>query len=510
MRHHSLSQAFRRRWLCLLIAVVATSRGVRLLANPQGLTVASGSANVQSTGSQLNVKVGQFAVLNWNSFDIQVGETTSFLQPSASSIVFNNIGGANPSQIWGNLTANGTVILANANGLYFGPNSMVKVGGSFVGTTAPLPPDLGAGASWQFTGTPPLAKIVNYGQIQAGAGHSLYLISQQIENHGTLAAPEGDIELVDGQSVLVSERPDGHGLSAQVTLPAGSVDNAGTIVADAGSIALRARVVNQSGVIQADSVQGQNGDIELVASDTVILGANSQILAQGDNAAPVSSGGTITVQSGSAFSDAPGSRISVAGGSQGGNGGNVEISAPSVLSLNSTVDGVARAGWAGGTFSLDPVNIILGTSTAAGAINVNSAFEGLSSISLQASGSITLNAGLTWNLSASTGQESGQLKLSAGGNIIFNNKSQIIDANDWSVDLEAGVSSGSVQPGAGSIQIGTGRHSDGTRRHYPECRPGHHGGNRVRKHVWRRQYHRQCAGRQHQCRSQQCRLYLWS
>lgn len=456
MRPPFLFQAFRRRWLCCLIAVVATSRGVRLLANPQGLTVQSGSASVQSVGSQLHVTVGQFAVLNWNSFDIQAGETTSFLQPSVSSIVFNNIGGANPSQILGNLTANGTVILANANGFYFGPNSMVKVGGSFVGTTAPLPPDLGAAASWQFTGMPPLAKIVNYGQIQAGAGHSLYLISQQIENHGTLTAPEGDIELADGQSVLVSERPDGHGLSAQVTLPAGSVDNTGSIVADAGSIALHAQVVNQSGILQADSVSGQNGNIELVASGTVNLAGSSQILAQGDNAAPGSSGGAITLRSGNAFSDAPGSRISVAGGAQGGNGGNVEISAPNVLSLNSTVDGAALTGWEGGTFGLDPLNITLGTSTAGGAINVNSAFEGLSSISLQASGNITLNAGLTWNLSASTGPSSGQLKLSAGGNIIFNSKAQIIDVNDWSVDLEAGVRSGSVQPGVGSIQIGTG------------------------------------------------------
>ena len=374
MRPPFLFQAFRRRWLCCLIAVVATSRGVRLLANPQGLTVQSGSASVQSVGSQLHVTVGQFAVLNWNSFDIQAGETTSFLQPSVSSIVFNNIGGANPSQILGNLTANGTVILANANGFYFGPNSMVKVGGSFVGTTAPLPPDLGAAASWQFTGMPPLAKIVNYGQIQAGAGHSLYLISQQIENHGTLTAPEGDIELADGQSVLVSERPDGHGLSAQVTLPAGSVDNTGSIVADAGSIALHAQVVNQSGILQADSVSGQNGNIELVASGTVNLAGSSQILAQGDNAAPGSSGGAITLRSGNAFSDAPGSRISVAGGAQGGNGGNVEISAPNVLSLNSTVDGAALTGWEGGTFGLDPLNITLGTSTAGGAINVNSAF----------------------------------------------------------------------------------------------------------------------------------------
>src|ERR1700723_1343277 len=133
------------------------------LANPTGLTVSSGSASTQLTGSQLNVTVSQMAILNWQNFNIGNGETTSFQQPSSSSIVFNEIGSANPSQILGHLNANGTVILANANGFYFGPNSMVNVGGSFTATTAPLPPDLGAGASWQFTGMAPAARIINYG-----------------------------------------------------------------------------------------------------------------------------------------------------------------------------------------------------------------------------------------------------------------------------------------------------------------------------------------------------------
>src|SRR5208282_2277712 len=97
------------------------------------------------------------AFLNWQSFNILSGQTTSFIQPSANSIVVNRINGTEPSKIWGALTANGTVILANANGFYFGPNSLIRVGGSFVATTAPLLPDFGAGASWQFTGMRPLA-----------------------------------------------------------------------------------------------------------------------------------------------------------------------------------------------------------------------------------------------------------------------------------------------------------------------------------------------------------------
>jgi len=451
-------QLCRTRKSLWLAALLVAGRNWDLLANPTGMTVVSGSGSARPTGSQLNVAVSQLAVLNWNSFNIRPGETTTFLQPSANSVVFNQIGGANPSQIFGNLNANGTVILANANGFYFGPHSMISVGGSFIATTSPITPDFGAGSAWQFTGMPPLASIVNYGQIKVGPEKSLYLIAEQIENHGELAAPGGDVGLYAGESVLVSERPDGRGLSATMKVPRGAVNNFGQITADAGTIALQAQVVNQDGILQADSVSDKNGVIELVASDSLNLGADSQILARGDNSTTGGSGGNVTLQSGGTFSDSDGSRIATTGGTQGGNGGNIEVSAPNVLSLNSNMDASAQAGWSGGEFFLDPVNIVLGTSTANGAINVNTAFAGFSTILLQATGIISLNTGTTWNLSSSTGQTTGQLTLEAGGDITFGNSAKIFDANNWSVALEAGYDfvNNVVQSGVGNIYLNGG------------------------------------------------------
>jgi len=449
-----------------------------LFANPTGMTVVSGSASAQQNGAQLNVTTSQAALLNWSSFNIQQGETTTFIQPSANSVVLNEIGGANPSQIFGNLNANGTVILANANGFYFGPNSMVKVGGSFIATTAPLTPDFGIGASWQFTGMPPLASIVNYGQIQVGGGKSLFLIAENIQNNGQLNAPSGNIGLYAGESVLVSDRPDGRGLSATLKVPKGSVNNFGQITADAGTIALQAQVVNQNGIIQADSVQNQNGVIELVASDQLNLGANSQIVANGDNSTAGSSGGTITLKSGNNFSDQIGSTIVATGGSQGGNGGSVEISAPNILSLNSGINARAATGLTAGTLLLDPDYIILDSSGSGSAgngtvlagsnpgstldLNVNTAFANIavSQINLQAAYDITLAGGTIWDLSGTIGANfggvtGGQLTLQAGRNIIFGNNSLLTDEYNWSVTLQAGYNfvNNVVQPGAGSIYL---------------------------------------------------------
>jgi len=474
----------------IVAASVLIRSSLTLCANPQGMTVVSGSAGAQSSGPQLNVTVGQTAILNWGSFDIQSGETTKFIQPSSGSIVFNAIGGANPSQIWGSLTANGTVILANARGFYFGPNSMIKVGGSFVATTAPLPPDLGAGSSWKFTGMPPLASIVNYGRIQTGKKRSLFLIAEDVENHGTLSAPRGAIGLVAGQQVLLSERPDGRGLSANVTLPSGSVDNSGRIIADAGAIALNAQVVNQNGILQADSVRQQRGEIELIASDALNLGADSQILAHGGDSARNSSGGIVVLRSGNTFSDAVGSRISVAGGPWGGNGGSVDISAPNMVAIKSTVDGHAAPGSTGGRLFLDPTDIVLdtgGSDTVPGSGQVpsgsspgdtlyldvgtaannysDSAFIGFSQIDLQATHTIRLSDNTTWDLAGSTGMSGPgcQLLLEAGtepgSGIIIGNNASILGGAGWSVTLEAGrdfSTPGAIIPGGGNITINGG------------------------------------------------------
>src|ERR1043166_8324323 len=238
--------------VCGLVSQVA-------VANPGGMGVANGSVHATQNGAQLNVFASHNSVINWQNFNIRPGETTTFIQPSAVSVVWNRILDANPSQILGNLNANGYVVLFNQNGFYFGANSVVNVGGLVVTTAAPPPGPNAMGGMWQFNGAPPLASIVNYGEIKAHSGGSLFLLSERIENHGTISAPAGEVRLEAGKDVLICERPDGRGVSANVRLPSGTVDNTGKLIADAGKVAIHAQVVNQNGLIQADSVREHSG-----------------------------------------------------------------------------------------------------------------------------------------------------------------------------------------------------------------------------------------------------------
>src|SRR5476649_2159328 len=109
---------------------------VAVFANPQGGTVSSGSASIVTLGNTLDInQTSQRAVIDWRSFNIAPNETTNFNQPNANAVTLNRVNNGNPSEILGNLHANGDVILVNPNGVFFGQGSKVDVNG-LVATTA--------------------------------------------------------------------------------------------------------------------------------------------------------------------------------------------------------------------------------------------------------------------------------------------------------------------------------------------------------------------------------------
>jgi filamentous hemagglutinin family protein len=462
-RHHTFL-------ICVLLAAIVVIAD----ANPVGPTVNRGRATFTSQGPQLTIRTSDRAFINWQSFNIGLGETTTFLQPSSSSLVWNRINDPNPSQILGNLNANGYVVLQNSSGFYIGGQAAITTHGLLM-TTAPIQvPDLSSGGPWQFNALPPTAKIINYGHLDVGQGGSAFLISNEIENHGSIFAPEGQIGLFAGKQVLLSERPDGRGLSARVKLPQGSVSNDGELIADAGTIAMHAQVVNQGGLVQANSVREVNGVIELVASDSLNLGANSVIQAKGDSQG-VSSGGTVTLKSGGTFADANGSTIDVSGGAQGGNGGEIEISASRMNNFRSSIDGHAQAGYSSGKLLLDPDQIILSnygdpSSGTVGAgdpptdgalyLDVNSlnnliSQNLLSHISLAANSLIELQT--QWTLPASQ-DPTASLSLTSGKSIVFDDGSFLSAGNNWSVTMSAGphLSRGSTVPASDALTLSDG------------------------------------------------------
>lgn len=326
-----------------------------VLANPTGATVVGGDATVSGLGSShvTITQASQQAIINWQQFNIAPNEVTQFIQPNIHAIALNRIFDQSPSQIFGSLRANGSVILLNPNGIMFGPNAQVNVGGLIASSLNLSNANFLAG-HYLFQGAGVEGPVKNMGAITASHG-GVYLLAPNVENSGVMTSPGGNIVLAAGAKAFLSNRPDGRGFLAEITNPVGQAVNLKDLIADGGSITLAGRVVNQQGLVQANTVRENRGKIELYASETLTLKAGSQTIAKGGKEG-LSDGGTILAiadkSSGTAkFEKA--AAVDVSGGGTGGHAGFVELSG-SRVGLGGKFIGMAQQGFRNGRLLIDP------------------------------------------------------------------------------------------------------------------------------------------------------------
>ena len=121
-------QSTNRRFRAFLFTSFAFLMAGNAAANPEGGTVASGSATiVKESPGKLTVKQqSNRTVINWRNFSIGEGEQTHFQQPPGGGAL-NRVTSRQVSRILGKLTATGKVFLVNPNGVVFGKNARVDV-----------------------------------------------------------------------------------------------------------------------------------------------------------------------------------------------------------------------------------------------------------------------------------------------------------------------------------------------------------------------------------------------
>ena len=112
----------------------------------------------------------QNLILNWDSYNVQANEAVNYRQPNANAQALNRILDHNPSQIFGQINANGRVLLVNPNGVFFKPGARVNVGGLVASGLNISDQDFLAG-KYHFAnaeGNP--GAVINQGLIQAATG----------------------------------------------------------------------------------------------------------------------------------------------------------------------------------------------------------------------------------------------------------------------------------------------------------------------------------------------------
>lgn len=332
--------------------------GATAYALPEGGQVAAGQAAITTAGSTMTIaqQTAQ-AIINWQNFGIGSGEAVHINQPNSQSMLLNRVIGSNPSEIFGQLTANGQVILVNPNGVFFRPGSSVDVGGLTASTLNIANEDFLKG-QLRFAGDSQ-NPVINAGTITAKNGY-VNLLAKEVVNEGIIAAQTGSVNLAAGSGMSLDYNGDGK-MTVAVTDGAyqSAVTNKKLIQADGGLVVMTASgkdalmdsAVNNSGMIQANTLGEAAGQISLTGDNIATTGT---ISADGGSNGH---GGTIKIIAN--HKTAVDGQLSAQGGQLAGDGGFIETSGDIVrIGDHSSIQANAPQGKAG-QWLIDPVNITI-------------------------------------------------------------------------------------------------------------------------------------------------------
>jgi len=390
---------------------------------PSGGVAVHGSASFNASQTNKLVVTTQngagtsHSAINWNSFSIGAGNTTQFVQPSASSTAINRVVTNTPSELFGTLSSNGRLVLVNQSGIAVGAGAVVDTAGFTASAVGMSEADAIAGRL-RFGGSGLTASdgaLTVQGNLIARGG-DVVLIAPSIDLAKTavVEAQGGSVMLVAGQGVEVTGRGL-EGITLQVQAPSDKAVNLGTLKGDA--IGIFAGNLKHSGMIQATTASSEGGKVVLKAVDLLDIdgevkaagtaGKGGVIHATADrivlrstaelDASGATGGGEVRIGGGWHGEDArignarqtvvlEGAQIkadatdrgdggsvvvwadgatrflgslSARGGLSGGDGGHAEVSGKQYLDFRGAADLTASAGSLG-SLLLDPNNITVG------------------------------------------------------------------------------------------------------------------------------------------------------
>lgn len=255
---------------------------IPVYAAPNGANVVHGNVNISQSGSNTIINQNtDKAIINWNSFDVNKGESVLFNQNSSSSIILNRVTNGLPTNIFGNISANGNVFILNQAGVLVGNGASINTNSFLAGAANINDNDFIAG-KYNFYGAQ--GNVINNGSIKVQDGGYAVLMGKNIENNGLISAKLGKIYLSSGETFRMDmSGNDLIGVEVEKGITDAYISNTGYIKAEGGTIIMTAKnasdvirqAVNNTGVIDASSISYKGGK--------VILGAeNGQVINDGE------------------------------------------------------------------------------------------------------------------------------------------------------------------------------------------------------------------------------------
>lgn len=367
---HRKTMTWQSKSAAIAIAIMAMSlHSSSVQAMPEQGKVVAGEGEIARPDEKtmvINQKTDRLA-LDWQKFNIAKDEKVHFDQNSKSAIALNRVVGDGRSIIDGSLSAKGHVFVINPNGVLFGKNSSVDVGGLVASTASVTDDDMrnfaqGKGDLGLQIAAGREASVINAGTIKAEGG-LVALHATTVENTGAIANEGGQTVLAAAKNLSLAADTAGKlNFTVNGSLANAKALNSGTLQNDGGYLVMTAKsagdlmstVVNNTGVIEAKTLHANDkGEILLDGGESGQVEVSGTLDASGKEAGQ-SAGSIKVIGQKTVVND--GTNLLARGAIDGG---KIETSGD-VLNLgdNLNIDAKGVNGKAG-EWLLDPLEILI-------------------------------------------------------------------------------------------------------------------------------------------------------
>ena len=332
-----------------LTAIATPAHAMNDTTTPTGEQVVGGSASFdRPSDGVLNINQNtDRVVINWDQFNIGSKAITEFFQPGSHSLAVNRVTGAgqDPTKILGTLKANGQIMVLDRNGVLFGKNSIVDVGGIIASTGDISNADAMDGdGKFNFTNFG-RGKIVLNGSVTIADAGVAAFVSPFVSNNGVINAKLGKVAFAAGQKVTLDLYGDDLiEIAVNDKLGDALLKNAGKINAEGGEVIMTAQaaksavdnVINMSGVINVSSIETQGGKIILKGGEQGKVSVSGGLYASGKTGGIVTINGQSTSFTGDIAARGDHAKVEVSGGALA-LGGSIDIDSTGEVNFDPTV-----------------------------------------------------------------------------------------------------------------------------------------------------------------------------
>ncbi|MFT5207338.1 MAG: filamentous hemagglutinin family protein [Candidatus Omnitrophota bacterium] len=288
-----MNPKFKKSLFCkmfIYVLLINIAIPIEAYALPATWTVESGTVTVNQTSPDaMTFTTSDAAVINFESFSIDAGQSVEFIQPSIDSSVLSRVTGSLQSDIFGSLISNGQLVFVNPNGFMVGDTASIQSAGLIL-STLDIQTTSFLSESWTFKnpdGYDP-AQIINQGSIEIVDSGFLVLLSDHVENQGSIIANLGQVQIGAANQATITF--DNQGLIQMVIdegiknelIEQSMITNTGSIEANGGIIEIKAKavqdtlitLVNSTGILEATHVSEKDG--------VIVFESNGQVNVSGD------------------------------------------------------------------------------------------------------------------------------------------------------------------------------------------------------------------------------------